>query len=172
MARFNLDDYEPVADRIARWYKLNPDGAIRTALVTTNEDRERKQWIVQGFVFKHRDDEYPVATGLAFEIDGTAGANSTSALENAETSSIGRALANANMNGDRTKRASREEMAKVNRGNVTPLDSNWQALLATPIDPATANTLDELNTLWSKAVDEGRTDELQAAFTKRKTELA
>jgi hypothetical protein len=167
MARFNLDDYEPVADRIARWYKLHPDGAIRTALVTTNEDRERKQWIVQAFVYKHADDEFAVATGLAFEIDGTAGANTTSALENAETSSIGRALSNANMNGDRTKRASREEMAKVNRGNVTPLSRG----LGTPIDPATATTLAELNTLWSKAVDEGRTEELQAAFSKRKTEL-
>jgi hypothetical protein len=60
-------------------------------------------------------------------------------------------------------------MEKVNRGgNVTPFSRG----LGTPIDPATATTLDELNTLWSKAVDEGRTDELQAAFTKRKTELA
>jgi hypothetical protein len=122
---------------------------------------------VQAFVYKHADDEFAVATGLAFEIDGTAGANTTSALENAETSSIGRALSNANMNGDRTKRASREEMAKVNRGNVTPLSRG----LGTPIDPATATTLAELNTLWSKAVDEGRTEELQAAFSKRKTEL-
>jgi hypothetical protein len=169
MARFNLDEYEPVADRIARWYKLNPDGAIRTALVTTNDDRERKQWIVQAFVYKHRDDEYAVATGLAFETDGGTGPQSTSGLEVCETSSIGRALANANMNGDKTKRASREEMEKVNRGsNVIPLSRG----LGTPIDPATATTLDELNTLWSKAVDEGRTDELQAAFTKRKTELS
>lgn len=169
MARFNLDDYETVADRIARWYKANPEGAIRTALVTTNDDRERKQWIVQAFVYKHRDDEYAVATGLAFEIDGTAGANTTSALENAETSSIGRALANANMNGDKTKRASREEMEKVNRGNVTELP---RVIMEPTIDPTAAATTDELNTMWAEAVATGQSKQLQAAFTKRKKELA
>jgi hypothetical protein len=167
MARFDLSAYETVADRIARWYKTNPDGAIRTALVTTNEDRERKQWIVQAFVYRHRDDEYATATGLAFEIDGTMGANQTSALENAETSAIGRALANANMNGDKTKRASREEMAKVNRGNVTAISD---ALVN--IDPTTAKTLDELSAMWQTAVEYGRAEELQPKFTARKKELS
>lgn len=166
MARFDLSQYETVADRIARWYKTYPDGAIRTALVTTNEDRERKQWIVQAFVYRHRDDEYAMATGLAFEIDGTMGANQTSALENAETSAIGRALANANMNGDKTKRASREEMAKANRGNVTAISD---ALVN--IDPATAKTLDELNAMWATAIEYGRSEELQPKFTERKKEL-
>jgi hypothetical protein len=41
-------------------------------------------------------------------------ANKTSALENCETSAIGRALANMGLSGD--QRASREEMAKVQRG--------------------------------------------------------
>lgn len=167
MARFDLSQYETVADRIARWYKANPEGAIRTALVTTNEDRERKQWIVQAFVYKHRDDEYAVATGLAFEIDGTPGANQTSALENAETSAIGRALANANMSGDKTKRASREEMAKVNRGNVTAISD---ALIN--IDPATAKSLAELGVMWQQAIEYGRSEELQPKFTARKKELS
>ena len=166
MARFDLSQYEPVADRIARWFKANPDGAIRTALVTTNEDRERKQWIVQAFVYKHRDDDYAVATGLAFEIDGTPGANSTSALENAETSAIGRALANANMNGDKTKRMSREEAAKANGSNVTAITPQ-----KVTIDPQTATNLDELNKLWAEAVATGWSKELQAAFTARKKEL-
>lgn len=166
MARFDLSQYETVADRIARWYKTYPDGAIRTALVTTNEDRERKQWIVQAFVYRHRDDEFAVATGLAFEIDGTMGANQTSALENAETSAIGRALANANMNGDKTKRASREEMAKANRGNVTAMPLQKPA-----IDPQTAANLEQLNAMWADAVATGQSKELQAAFTARKKEL-
>ena len=166
MARFDLSQYEPVADRIARWYKANPDGAIRTALVTTNEDRERKQWIVQAFVYKHRDDEYAVATGLAFEIDGTPGANATSALENAETSAIGRALANANMNGDKNKRASREEMAKANGSNVTALPTQKPT-----IDVQKATNIDELNALWADAVASGQSKELVAQFATRKAEL-
>jgi hypothetical protein len=166
MARFNLDDYDTVESRLKKYWARFPDGAIRTALVTTEGDRERKQWIVQAFCFAHRNDEFPIGSGLAFEIDGTAGANQTSALENAETSAIGRCLSAIGLSGN--KRPSVTEMEKVNRGNVTPFSRG----LGTPIDPATATTLDELNTLWSKAVDEGRTDELQAAFTKRKTELA
>ena len=165
MARFNLDEYDTVESRLKKYWARFPDGAIRTALVTTEGDRERKQWIVQAFCFAHRNDEFPIGSGLAFEIDGTAGANQTSALENAETSAIGRCLSAIGLSGN--KRPSVTEMEKVNRGNVTPLSRG----LGTPIDPATADTLDELNTLWSKAVDEGRTDELQAAFTKRKTEL-
>lgn len=166
MARFDLSQYETVADRIARWYKTYPDGAIRTALVTTNEDRERKQWIVQAFVYRHRNDEYAVATGLAFEIDGTMGANQTSALENAETSAIGRALANANMNGDKTKRASREEMAKANRGNVTAMPIQMPA-----IDPQTAANMEQLNAMWADAVATGQSSTLQSAFSARKKEL-
>jgi hypothetical protein len=60
------------------------------------------------------------STGLAFEIDGQGMANKTSALENAETSAIGRALANAGYSGN--KRASREEMAKVARADAVKRD--------------------------------------------------
>jgi hypothetical protein len=50
-----------------------------------------------------------VATGLASESISDRGVNSTSALENCETSAIGRALANAGY-AAKGKRASREEM--------------------------------------------------------------
>lgn len=164
MARFSLDDYETVESRIKKFWLRFPDGAIRTALVTTEGDRERKQWIVQAFCFAHRNDEYPIGSGLAFEIDGTMGANVTSALENAETSSIGRCLSSIGLSGN--KRASREEMEKVNRGNVTAFPT------ARLIEPMKATTLDELNTMWSIAIEDGRTIELQEAFTSRKKELS
>jgi hypothetical protein len=166
MARFNLDDYETVESRLKRFWAKFPDGAIHTDPITTEGDRERKQWVVMAYVYKHVDDARASATGMAFETDGGTGPQSTSALEVCETSAIGRALGNFIFSGN--KRPSREEMDKVNRGNVTPFSRG----LGTPIDPASATTLDELNTLWSKAVDEGRTDELHAACTKRKTELA
>jgi deoxycytidylate deaminase len=61
------------------------------------------------------DDEI-IATGWAEEIRGVGNVNKTSHVENAETSSLGRALANAGLSGsDFTKRPSREEMAKVVR---------------------------------------------------------
>ena len=170
MARFNLEDYETVEDRLKRFWSKYPDGAIQTDMLNTDADRERKQWIVQAWVYRHREDSRAIGTGLAFEIDGTQGANQTAALENAETSAIGRALANCGFSGN--KRASREEMAKANRGNVTPIDSNWEAILKPQIDPAKAKTTDELNTMWAEAVATGQSKTLQSAFTKRKKELA
>jgi hypothetical protein len=167
MARFNLDDYETVESRLKRFWKDHPNGAVHVDNITTEGDRSRGEWVMTSAIYFDKDDLRPAGTDTAFERDGGTGPNATSACENAATSSVGRSLANCGYSGN--KRASREEMEKVNRGtNVTPFSRG----LGTPIDPATATTLDELNTLWSKAVDEGRTDELQAAFTKRKTELA
>jgi hypothetical protein len=170
VARFNLEDYETVEDRLKRFWSKYPDGAIQTDMLNTDADRERKQWIVQAWVYRHRDDARAIGTGLAFEIDGGAGPQSNAALEVCETSAIGRALANCGFSGN--KRASREEMAKANRSNVTPIDSNWQAIVQPPIDPAKATTTDELNTMWAEAVATGQSKTLQAAFTKRKKELA
>jgi hypothetical protein len=166
MARFNLDDYETVESRLKRLWKDHSNAAVIVDNITTEGDRSRGEWVCTASVFFDKDDLRPAGTDTAFERDGGTGPNQTSALENCATSAVGRALANCGYSGN--KRASREEMDKVNRGNVTPFSRG----LGTPIDPATATTLDELNTLWSKAVDEGRTDELQAAFTKRKTELS
>lgn len=118
MARFNLADYETVEERVKRWYAANPDGRIITTNLTTPADRSVSTWVVGAAVYLTAGDQangLAKATGLAFEIDGGNGANQTSALENAETSAIGRALANAGYSGN--KRASREEMQKVAAGD-------------------------------------------------------
>lgn len=126
MAQFNLNDYETVEERIKRFYNDHPKGRIITQNLTTLEDRQVSTWVVQAIIFLDADPNTPAkSTGLAFEVDGTGMANKTSALENAETSAIGRALANAGYSGN--KRTSREEMQKV-ATNVTPLPSrNWKA---------------------------------------------
>lgn len=108
---FNLDDYEPVADRIERFWKDHPNGRITTSL----HHRDEKSFIVTAMIWRDAksDHEYsgPDATGWAEEIIGSTNVNRTSALENCETSAIGRALANL---GYAVKnRASREEMVKA-----------------------------------------------------------
>jgi hypothetical protein len=125
MAQFNLADYETVEQRIKRFYADNPNGRIITKNKTTPTDRSVSTWVVKAEIWLPLDFDkesvnvrfveqaYLKATGWAFEIDGQGMANKTSALENAETSAIGRALANAGYSGN--KRASREEMSKVAR---------------------------------------------------------
>ena len=144
MAQFNLAEYETVAERIARFYKDNPDGRIITRNITSAQDRLISTWVVQAYIYLSSGDQannIPKATGLAFEIDGTGMANKTSALENAETSAIGRGLANAGYSGD--KRATREEMSKVKRDVATP--RNWQAALDN------INDIDGLRSLYLEA---------------------
>lgn len=105
---FNLDDYETVEERLIKFWKDNPDGRIATRLLEHSPSR----FIVEAAVFRKADDAHPWATGLAEETIQGRGVNATSALENCETSAIGRALANAGY-ATKGKRASREEMGKV-----------------------------------------------------------
>jgi hypothetical protein len=121
MANFNLNDYELVETRIGMLMSLYEDSRIVTDNVSTPADRERGIWVVKAHIYLNQDDQrlrLPKSTGYAFEIDGGFGANKTSALENCETSAIGRALANMGLHGN--KRASREEMEKVQRMESKP----------------------------------------------------
>jgi hypothetical protein len=45
MARFDLQNYETVAQRIIRFYSDHENGAIITKNLTTDADRDRKQWL-------------------------------------------------------------------------------------------------------------------------------
>ena len=105
---FNLDDYETVEERLAKFWKDHPDGQIHTKLL----DHTSGRFIVEASIFRTEADSRPWTTGLAEETVQGRGVNATSALENCETSAIGRALANAGY-ATKGKRASREEMSKV-----------------------------------------------------------
>ena len=105
---FNLDDYETVEERLVKFWKEHKDGQIHTKLLEHTAGR----FIVEASIYRTEADARPWTTGLAEETVQGRGVNSTSALENCETSAIGRALANAGY-ATKGKRASREEMTKV-----------------------------------------------------------
>jgi hypothetical protein len=107
---FNLDDYETCEVRLDKWWKENPDGRVATELISF----QNGQYIVQAYLYRTFADSVAYSTGLAEEKISDRGVNSTSALENCETSAIARALANANY-AAKGKRASRSEMTKVVR---------------------------------------------------------
>jgi len=75
-------------------------------------DSTASRFIVEASIYRTEADARPWTTGLAEETVQGRGVNATSALENCETSAIGRALANAGY-ATKGKRASREEMSKV-----------------------------------------------------------
>ena len=109
----SIEDYEPVASRLARFWAKHPEGRVITKLVTIEGDRV----VVQADIYVDREDDRPIATDFAEEIRGSSNVNKTSHVENACTSAIGRALADCDFasSTDWTKRPSREEMQKVER---------------------------------------------------------
>jgi hypothetical protein len=117
-----LDDYEPVEDRLRAFWADHPMGRIVTKMLPAPEG----QFIVHASVFL--DDGRVTATGLAQEVVAAKGVNSTSALENCETSAIGRALANLGY-AAKGKRPSREEMEKTKRDDTPsrPEHATWLA---------------------------------------------
>ena len=113
---FNLENYEPVQERINRFWKDHPNGRIMT-LNQSNPDTGNII-VFEAMIWKDGNNTLlggADANGHAEEIRTERGVNSTNALENCETSSIGRALANLGYAGSAATRPSREEMVKASK---------------------------------------------------------
>ena len=130
MRKFNLDEYEPVDERIKKFYADHPEGRLITAMLSNPDNLDTVVIRAKAYI-----GDSLKATGLACEMREKELAktsygkeyesvNYTSWVENCETSAIGRALANAGYHG--SKRPSREEMQKFDRlteaarSNVVP----------------------------------------------------
>ena len=126
---FNLEDYETVEERLVKFWKEHPDGRIETALVESTLQR----FIIKAAIYRTEVDAQAWTTGFAEETVSTRGVNSTSALENCETSAIGRALANAGY-ASKGKRPSREEMSKVKANEPKPFAEKLADKITMPVE--------------------------------------
>tara|TARA_B100000212_G_scaffold85976_1_gene62623 strand:+ start:5161 stop:6072 length:912 start_codon:yes stop_codon:yes gene_type:complete len=112
MAKFNLDNYETVEDRLKVFWKDNPNARISTEIAHITP--EGTCVTIRAEIYKQEEDARPVSTGIAQETKGQGGfANADAWMENCETSAIGRALANWKYQGSGKARPSKEEMSKV-----------------------------------------------------------
>jgi len=126
---FNLEDYETVEERLVKFWKEHPDGRISTQII----EHTLQRFIVSASIYRTEVDVHPWTTGYAEETVSTRGVNSTSALENCETSAIGRALANAGYV-TKGKRPSREEMAKVKAAEPRAFTEKLNDKIIMPIE--------------------------------------
>lgn len=165
---FNLQDYEPVEARLARFWEGHPTGRVFTRMVSFEEG----QVVFYAEIYRDLTDQLPAATGYAHEVVTQRGVNSTSAVENCETSAIGRALANAGY-ATKAKRPSREEMTKAARTTLLPVTDAVLVELRGAVDSAT--TLENLNLSGSNAarydLPDAERAELRERYLARKKEL-
>lgn len=105
MNRINLEDYITVNERILKFYKLYPTGRIITEIVSWEDG----VIVMKAYAYRNQEDKEPSATGHTYEKEGSSYINKTSALENAESSVVGRCLANLGLEIKRGI-ASKEEM--------------------------------------------------------------
>lgn len=146
MARFNLESYETVQERLDSFWIRYPDGRVNTQLIHQGD----KTFVVVASLYRDTlAESVPFAMGMAEEVIDSSPVNKTSALENCETSAIGRALRNGGIG----KQASREEMEKVERRTV--VEAPQQILNPNEIvaEAEAAKTIDELRGVWAKAND-------------------
>ena len=108
---FNLSEYETVDSRIHQFYGEFKDGRIVTEMELI--DMEKGHVIFKAYIYKDAVRTMPDATGYADGFRKDRGVDAQFWINNAETSSIGRALANLGLSA-KGKRPSAEEMAQVN----------------------------------------------------------
>lgn len=136
--RFNPNDYAMVEERLAEFHAKYEDGRVQTIC---HKAGDGGKWLFEARIYLSAGDQ---ANGL-FKASGWAseaeeGAQANWAAELGETSSIGRALANFGMTGNKKKRASYEEMLKVER-----VTRNW-------LEEASKMTdIESLRLLWAEA---------------------
>jgi hypothetical protein len=157
---FNLNDYQTVAERLDEALKEHGDMRVITSLEHTERlDGRPVQYVMKAELWLGTT---LVSTGWAEEIVGNSPVNKTSALENCETSAVGRALANFGFQGKNPSatRPSRNEMEKVERvrraeqeqvKQAKPLD--WgEPTLPEPLDDP-FGTWDALGALGAEVIE-------------------
>ena len=161
---FDLDSYEPVASRIARFWAEHPCGAIHTELVFDDGHR----CVIKATVY-FDSTAAPVSSDYAEEMQTERGVNATSRLENCSTSAQGRALAAAGfLPSDWTKKPSREEMQKVQRqgGDYQPAQRTSGATVITENGDLASDKQRNMIKAVCKSLGKTPPVELQS-FTKR-----
>jgi len=101
-----LSNYEEVKDRLPRFWKAVDKGRITTEILNHSDDFSRV--VIKASLW---DGDSLLATGIAMDWKGKDNqANKTNWVEVAETSAIGRAIANSRFQDPKAARPSREEM--------------------------------------------------------------
>ena len=110
-----MQNYEPVADRISKFWEKYPTGRIHTEIVLINET----EIVIKASAFTDRDDARPASIDFAQETRGSSNINKQSFVENCATSALGRCLATLGFQPKKDGKAVRPSQEEMNK--VTPI---------------------------------------------------
>lgn len=158
-----LDNYEPVADRIAKFWDKYPNGRLHTEIVLINET----EIVIKASAFTDREDLRPAAIDFAQETRNSSQINRQNFIENCSTSALGRVLATLNFQSKKDGKAvrpSREEMKAVSKASTT----QTKDLLSQATVEALGGNLEALRAIYKEAQAAG----LEADDLKKIADLA
>jgi hypothetical protein len=158
-----LDNYEPVADRISKFWATYPTGRLHTEIVLINET----EIVIKASAYTDREDPRPAAIDFAQETRGSSNINKQSFIENCSTSALGRVLATLNFQpkkDGKSVRPSREEMKAVSKASV----AQTKDYLSLATVEALAGNLEALRGIYKEAQAAG----LEADDLKKIADLA
>jgi hypothetical protein len=151
---FDLSSYEPVSERITKFWAKYPQGRLHTEIVLINET----EVVVKASAFTDKDDARAAAIDFAQETRNSSHINKNNFLENASTSAIGRVLNTVGISSKGGKRPSREEMIKV--------VSAQRNFLEEASDAAANKDLEALRTIYASAEKSQVDNEILDAIKK------
>lgn len=161
MANVDLTDYVPVAERIAQFAQLHPNGSLsrldRMGQLVPIElyQLAGQDWLViTAFAYRDPEDLCP-GVGTAWErVPGTTPYTKGSEVQNAETSAWGRAIVAA-LSGDTSRSiASRDEVVQAQARQLPLPERNWLA------EARSRPTSEAVRNLWREAKAKGAGDEV------------
>jgi hypothetical protein len=150
-------EYQTVALRVQKFRETHPTWSITTRIETRTDD-----YVVMSAGIRN-EEERLIATGHAEEFRKSSQINGTSALENCETSAIGRALALAGFGG--TEFASANEVENAIHQQQKPHPKRK----ALEVAFAAVDSMASLQALWSNlsAEDKKVSEDLKNAAKER-----
>jgi hypothetical protein len=137
-------EYKLIATRVAEFVEARPEWAIETEIHALNDES-----VVMKAVIKDHDGRVR-ATGYAEEFRASSNINKTSALENCETSAIGRCLSACGFGG--TEYASAEEVANAISNQAINEEVEKKLLSYEQRGKQLANHLNAIRENWSSVV--------------------
>jgi hypothetical protein len=149
-------EYETVASRVQRFRAAHPDWQIYTDIIVADNDKVIMRCDICDNTGTH------IASGHAEEVRAATQINRTSALENCETSAIGRALAGAGFGGTEFASANEVQNAIAQQAAKPKLETVRTGKPLDQLEPLMrgCKTQDQLKVVWAAlSLDERKTVE-------------